>query len=241
MLPVAPPAARAPPAPAKATLELPAALAPGAALPGPMSGVQALASQLGGCLLPPKLGTAPASHPGLLPPLGQDGAQGLPAAPGDGGAEAAKSGKKKKAKKKNNVQSQGNIVALGQVGAAQSQTSTAIPGRDRALQPQSSSAAPGHEPRAAVGEKTVAKKEDQEESLMDKPEAAEEEETEQDDPHMDEEVHPRMPVPYTAAHDSLMTKLLILEHQVGLSSAQAAMLGSLHQAREKVYPEQYRW
>ena len=47
-----------------------------------------------------ELGAAPASRPGLLPPLGQEGAQGLPAAPGDGGAEAAKSGKKKKAKKK---------------------------------------------------------------------------------------------------------------------------------------------
>ena len=47
-----------------------------------------------------ELGAAPASRPGLLPPLGQEGAQGLPAAPGDGGAEAAKSGKKKKVKKK---------------------------------------------------------------------------------------------------------------------------------------------
>ena len=100
VLPVAPPAASASPATAKATLGLPAAPAPGAALPGPMDNVQALASQFGGCALPPKLDAAPASHPGLLPPLGQDGAQGLPAAPGDGGAESAKSGKKKKVKKK---------------------------------------------------------------------------------------------------------------------------------------------
>ena len=63
-----------------------------------MGGVQTLANQFGGCALPPKLGAAPASRPGLLPPLGQEGTQGLPAVPGDGGAEAAKSGKKKKAK-----------------------------------------------------------------------------------------------------------------------------------------------
>ena len=64
-----------------------------------MGGVQTLASQFG-YMLPPKLGAAPASRPGLLPPLGQEGTQGLPAAPGDGGAEAAKSSKKRKVKKK---------------------------------------------------------------------------------------------------------------------------------------------
>ena len=62
--------------------------------------MQALAGQFGGGAPPPKLGAAPAFRPGLLPPLGQEGAQGLPAAPEDAGAVEAKSGKKKKAKKK---------------------------------------------------------------------------------------------------------------------------------------------
>ena len=111
LLPVAPPAPRATPAAAKATLTLPATPAPWAAPSGPMGGVRTLASQFG-YMLPPKLGAEPASRPGLLPPLGRDGTQRLPAAPGDGGAEAAKSGKKKKVKKKRGKKKVVNDVLL---------------------------------------------------------------------------------------------------------------------------------
>ena len=58
--------------------------------------VQALASQLDGWTPPPKLGAAPGCGicpTGLLPPLSREGAQGLPAAPEEAGAIAARPGK----------------------------------------------------------------------------------------------------------------------------------------------------
>ena len=103
LLPVAPPAPKVAPAAARTAPGRHAAPAYWPALPRPTSSVQVLAGQFGGCAPPRKLGAAPGYGiylTGFLPPLSREGAQGLPAAPGEAGAIAARPGKKEKTEKK---------------------------------------------------------------------------------------------------------------------------------------------